>query len=86
MGSDEPDVSEGRPSDNIFENNQILNTLIGCKIKEGDNNVFTGETFRQFAGDVGYCHVCEQLVWFALVPRRYATPILLNVAVTVLCQ
>lgn len=44
-GSDEPYVSDGRPSANVWENNIISNTEIGVKITSGDNNVFTGNVF-----------------------------------------
>lgn len=46
MGSDEPEqTDDGRPGENSFENNQILNTAEGVKIKEGDNTVISGNTF-----------------------------------------
>ncbi|CBN77785.1 Mannuronan C-5-epimerase N-terminal fragment [Ectocarpus siliculosus] len=55
QGSDEPTdgVSDGRPSDNLFENNRILNVTKGVKIKEGDDtvitdNVFTGTSELEF--------------------------------------
>lgn len=44
MGSDEPEASDdGRPSENVFADNVISNTPTGVKLKEGDNNVFTGK-------------------------------------------
>ena len=44
-GSDDPDVSgnDGRPKNNVFEGNTVSNTDVGTKIKEGDDNTFTGE-------------------------------------------
>lgn len=45
MGSDEPDVpdNDGRPKENTFHSNTIKDVDIAVKIKEGDDNVFTGE-------------------------------------------
>lgn len=43
-GSDEPDVSNGRPSDNVFDGNTVSNVKIGVQVKEGDDNVFKSET------------------------------------------
>ncbi|CAM9195373.1 unnamed protein product, partial [Ectocarpus sp. 8 AP-2014] len=55
QGSDQPTdgVSDGRPSDNLFEDNMILNAANGVKIKEGDDtvitdNVFTGTSELEF--------------------------------------
>ncbi|CAM9629201.1 unnamed protein product [Pylaiella littoralis] len=45
QGSDAPDVSIGRPSRNTFMANLINKCDIGVKIKEGDDNVFTDNTF-----------------------------------------
>ena len=35
--SDQPDVSTGRPTGNIFRNNEILNTVVGVKTKHADD-------------------------------------------------
>lgn len=42
-GSDEPDVSDGRPSGNILTSNLVEDCPIGVKIKEGDDNSFYGK-------------------------------------------
>lgn len=42
-GSDAPDVSNGRPSNNMFTANTISDCDIGVKINEGDDNSFIGE-------------------------------------------
>ena len=42
-GSDEPDVSTGRPTGNIFRNNEILSTEEGVKITNADDTEFFGE-------------------------------------------
>lgn len=43
-GSDLPEQTEdGRPGENQFVDNNILNTEVGVKIKEADNTVITGE-------------------------------------------
>ncbi|CAM9489433.1 unnamed protein product [Ectocarpus fasciculatus] len=44
-GSDEPDVSDGRPSGNILTSNLVEDCPIGVKIKEGDDNSFYDNTF-----------------------------------------
>lgn len=44
-GSDEPDASDGRPSENIFEANIVSNTATGVKISQGDSNEFLDNTF-----------------------------------------
>ncbi|CAM9672153.1 unnamed protein product, partial [Discosporangium mesarthrocarpum] len=47
FGSDGPDVADndGRPKNNLFEGNIILNSPTGMKIKEGDSNVFKDNIF-----------------------------------------
>eukprot|EP00903_Cladosiphon_okamuranus_P006681 g6521.t1 len=54
-GSDEPTegVSDGRPSDNTFDSNEITDTPVGVKFKSSDNlivsnNVFTGTQELEF--------------------------------------
>ena len=42
-GSDEPWASDGRPSENTFDNNIISNTEVGVNLRQGDSNVFTSE-------------------------------------------
>ncbi|CAM9132608.1 unnamed protein product, partial [Ectocarpus fasciculatus] len=55
QGSDDPTegVSNGRPSDNLFENNRILSARSGVKFKDSDDivitdNVFTGTSELEF--------------------------------------
>ena len=44
QGSDAPEASpDGRPSYNNIYDNTFSNTKTGVKIKEGDNNIITGE-------------------------------------------
>ncbi|CAN0209622.1 unnamed protein product [Ectocarpus sp. 12 AP-2014] len=45
QGSDEPDVSDGRPSGNVLALNLVEDCPIGVKIKEGDDNEFYENTF-----------------------------------------
>ncbi|CBJ28911.1 Mannuronan C-5-epimerase [Ectocarpus siliculosus] len=44
-GSDAPDVSNGRPNGNTFNNNKITNTAGGVKIKNSDNIVISNNDF-----------------------------------------
>ncbi|CAB1099946.1 MEP1 [Ectocarpus sp. CCAP 1310/34] len=45
MGSDEPDVSNGRPNGNTFNNNKVTNSAGGVKFKNSDNIVVTNNEF-----------------------------------------
>lgn len=44
-GSDIPDVTNGRVSNNLFVNNNIEDSAEGFKIKDADNNEFTNNIF-----------------------------------------
>ncbi|CAM9392267.1 unnamed protein product [Discosporangium mesarthrocarpum] len=47
QGSDSPDTdSDGRPKDNMFIDNEVLDCIVCMKIGEGDNNMFEGNTFE----------------------------------------
>lgn len=47
-GSDLPVNGDGRPKNNQFINNTIANSVVnGLKLKEGDGNIFTGNTFTK---------------------------------------
>lgn len=41
-GSDEPDVSDGRPSENVFTGNIISNTPTGIDLHQTDSSAFIG--------------------------------------------
>lgn len=43
MGSDAPEKSDGRPKNNKFTNNSILNTKNGVKLKRCDDTTVSGE-------------------------------------------
>lgn len=43
-GSDDPWVSDGRPSENVFTGNIVSNTPTGVNHKDGDSNEFIGTT------------------------------------------
>lgn len=46
-GSDQPEqTTDGRPGEHIFEDNDILNTATGVKIKRADNTKIIGETSK----------------------------------------
>lgn len=50
QGSDEPDVTDGRPRDNVFKNNTIRNTAnYGIKFSDADTNTFDGNVFEDLA-------------------------------------
>lgn len=51
-GSDLPVNGDGRPKNNQFTNNTIADSVVnGLKLKEGDGNIFTGNTFTKNGKD-----------------------------------
>lgn len=46
MGSDPPDVTDGRPSGNIFRDNTVTKTATGVRFKEADDTQCYGERAR----------------------------------------
>ena len=62
-GRDEPWASDGRPSENTFDNNIISNTEVGVNLRHGDSNVFTSErrVFTIVCVCVCLCRIFSQL-------------------------
>lgn len=50
QGSDAPDVTDGRPRDNVFKNNTVRNTAnYGIKFSDADTNTFESNVFEDVA-------------------------------------
>lgn len=50
QGSDTPDVTDGRPRDNVFKNNTVRNTAnYGIKFSDADTNTFESNVFEGVA-------------------------------------
>ena len=61
-GSDPPDVSDGRPSENVFTNNVVSNTPTGVKLNEGDANEFIGKEKVLYI-----LYMCSRLMSFPML-------------------
>lgn len=82
MGSDAPDESEGwdgRPRENVFNNNVVSDTENGVQINDADDNSFTCESdilvvASAFAKALGNpCRAGHESVWPSS-KRRKGTP------------
>lgn len=63
-GSDEPWVSNGRMTENVFHNNVVTSTEVGVDMGEGDDNIFTGESMEVHCTFFRYIEVHCTFSWY----------------------